>query len=93
MGALGRADGLARKGDRVKSDRSNPTVQATEGDERIRTAELALGTDPVYELLPGPGYDPRVTCPKCGASVMLFAASAHMVGHSYESARAEQPRA
>lgn len=39
--------------------------------------------------LPGPGYDPRATCPKCGKAVMLFAAKAHMLGHEHEDATYE----
>lgn len=32
----------------MKSIRTTPTVHAAEGDERIRTAEQALGADAVY---------------------------------------------
>lgn len=32
----------------MKSIRTNPTVHALEGDERIRTAEQFVATDPAY---------------------------------------------
>lgn len=43
-----------------------------------------MGHSEHLPVLPGPGYNPRVTCPKCGASVMQFTIGAHMIGHEHE---------
>ena len=68
----------------MKSVRTNPTVQAVEGDERIRTAELALGTDPVYEY--------PTACPKRGTVAPFDAGwDAHEVGLERRTVEALSP--
>jgi hypothetical protein len=65
----------------VKSIRTEPLNHAAEGDERIRTAEQALGTDPVYEAFLAETLrdEPRVEAMETGGTEVHL----HVAGETY----------